>query len=435
MPYNDDRWSMNSETIRLLIADSTGSVADPILSFLKGDRTYEVVGRATTGDECLNMTLIKHPHLVIIHSELKNMSAIEACEQLAQQDSDVGVLMVLSAGFDEDLFQRMMGAGVAGFIFCPLEMNRTMDAIRSALMTKKKERQSLSAAPGAQEDDKRRVIAVIGSRGGSGRTTVAVNLSCAIAKATATRRDTSPVVLVDANVPGGDAAMFLDMNPRRTLLDISPKATVIDHVMVESLLENHPSGVSLLMAAGSETGDRPELPRGTLLHVLTHLRRQFPFTVVDMAETMTEASRAVLDFCDDVLLVVGADLPRLEAARLFMARLLESNFSRGKIHVVLNNKEPYSSNISTAEAEKILECRVAARLPYDKHTVPSAINLGQPFVLRQPDKPVSRAIHDLAHSLGAWEQHKESGLAALFKTISSFKKLPGAPARATSSFL
>jgi pilus assembly protein CpaE len=254
---------------------------------------------------------------------------------------------------------------------------------------------------------------------------VAVNLSCAIAKATTAGEKNNRVVLVDANVPGGDAAMFLDMTPRRTLADISPQAKVIDQVMVESLLQNHASGVALLVAATSDSGERQELPCGMLLHVLTYLRRQFPFTVVDMPEAAGETCRAVLDFSDDVLLVVGVDLPRLEAARVYLARLLESNFSRGKIRVVLSDKNPYSKNIGAAEAERILDFPVAARLPCDMQAASSAINLGEPFVLREPDRPISRAIYDLACALGVGEQPGESSLsgslAALFRTAGFLK--------------
>ncbi|MCX7823972.1 MAG: hypothetical protein N2689_00240 [Verrucomicrobiae bacterium] len=417
---------MSPDTIKLLIADGTGSTADAIGSFVKGDPSFEIIGRVSTGEECLNVALLKHPHLVIIHSGLTQVPAIDVCEQLAQQSPDIGVLMVLSVGFDEQLFQRMMGAGVAGFLFCPLQKERTLEAIRSAV---EKTQRRLSLAAVESEEDRRRVICVVGSRGGAGCTTVAVNLSCAIAKTYPAEENGNRVVLVDANVPGGDAAMFLDMNPRRTLLDISPQVAVVDQVMVESLLQTHSSGVTLLAAAGSEPGDRLELPRGMLLHVLTYLRRQFPFTVVDLPGAGTEAFRGVLDFADEVLLVVGVDLPRLEAARVFLARLLESNFSRGKLRVVLSDKNPYSKNIGTAEAERILDFPVAARLPCDMQAATTAINLGEPFVLREPNRPISRAISDLARSLGAMETRKESSLAtslgALFRTASLFKASKG----------
>ncbi|MBM3890680.1 MAG: MinD/ParA family protein [Verrucomicrobia bacterium] len=414
---------MSPDTTKLLIADGTGTTADAVASFLKGDPSFELIGRVTTGEECLNAALLKRPDLVIIHSDLTQAPAIEVCEQLAQQNPDIGILMVLSAGFDEQLFQRMMGAGVTGFLFCPLQKDRTLEAIRSAV--EKTERRSSVAAASVPEEDRRRVICVVGPRGGGGRTTVAVNLSCAIAKATTAGEKNNRVVLVDANVPGGDAAMFLDMNPRRTLADISPQTTVVDQVLVESLLQNHASGVALLVAANSETSERPELPRGVLLHVLTYLRRQFPFTVVDMPDAATEACRAVLDFSDDVLLVIGVDLPRLEAARVFLARLLESNFARGKIRAVLSDKNPYSKNIGTAEAERILDFPVAARLPCDMQAASAAINLGEPFVLRQPERPISRAIYDLAWALGVVEKPRESSLsgslAALFRTAGFLK--------------
>ncbi|MCX7824395.1 MAG: hypothetical protein N2689_02440 [Verrucomicrobiae bacterium] len=175
-------------------------------------------------------------------------------------------------------------------------------------------------------------------------------------------------------------------------------------------------GVMLLVAAGVEAHEWTYLPRNTLISILAQLRNRFPFTVVDLADTVAETSRAVLDFCDDLVLVVGADLPRLQAARLFLLRLLESNFPNEKIHVLLNDTGPESKNIETAQAGAILEFPITVRLPYDGHLVPAAINLGQPFVLSHPDKPVSRAVRDLALKLGAGGS-RPSVLAGLFKSL------------------
>jgi Flp pilus assembly CpaE family ATPase len=95
---------------------------------------------------------------------------------------------------------------------------------------------------------------------------------------------------------------------------------------------------------------------------------------------------------------------------------VESNFPNEKIHVVLNDTGPESKNIETAQAGAILEFPVTVRLPYDGHLVPAAINLGQPFVLSHPDKPVSRAVRNLALKLGAGRL-QAPGHGGLFKSL------------------
>jgi pilus assembly protein CpaE len=186
--------------------------------------------------------------------------------------------------------------------------------------------------------------------------------------------------------------------------------------MIESLLENHPSGVTLLSAAAAEPYERQELSRSIIVSTLAVLRSRFKYTLVDVGVTGTEVSNVTLDFCDTILLVVGADLPRLRAARLYLCHLLESNFPREKIQVVLNDIQPDSRSISTSQAETILEAVVAARVPHEGRFVPDSINLGQPFVLTHPSCPASQAINGLAAKLGA-DISKGSPVKGLWKRL------------------
>ena len=405
---------MGNPTIKILIADSEGAACDKICSFLTGDPAYQVVGRAVNADECMGLALIKRPDVIIVHNGLKPTSGIEVCEQLALQNLDSATLLVVAQAMDESLFRRMMAAGVSELLVAPLEKTRAIDAIRNAF--DKKAGQRHGDAPASSEET-RRIIAVTGPRGGCGRTMVAVNLGCAIAKAAErTNPGSKQVVLADVNVRAGDAATFLDIRPQRTLSDVSGAASSVDREMIESLLENHPSGVTLLSASATEPYERQELSRGIIVSTLAVLRSRFKYTIVDVGVTGTEVSNVTLDFCDTILLVVGTDLPRLRAARLDLCHLLESNFPREKIQVVLNDIQPESKSITTSQAETILEAVVAARVPHEGRFVPDSINLGQPFVLTHPNCPASQAIHGLAAKLGA-DVGKGSPVKGLWKRL------------------
>lgn len=405
---------MASQSIKILIADSEGAACDRICSFLTGDPTYQVVGRAVNADECMSLALIKRPDVILVHNSLKPTSGIEVCEQLALQNLDAATLLVVAQGMDENLFRRMMACGVSELLVAPLQKGRTMDAIRNA--SDKRASQRRGGATAAAEES-RRIIAVTGARGGCGRTMVAVNLSCAIARAVErTAPGGNNVVLADINVRAGDAATFLDIQPQRTLADIAASAGSVDREMIESLMENHAGGVTLLSSSALEPYGRQELTRGIIVSALALLRSRFKYTVVDVGVTGTEVSNVTLDFCDTILMVVGMDLARLRATRLYMAHLLEANFPREKIQVVLNDIQPESKSISTTQAESILEVAVAARVPNEGRLVPASINLGQPFVLTHPSSPVSQAISDLATRLGV-DVDKGSSFKGLFKKL------------------
>ena len=405
---------MASHTIKILIADSEGATCDRICSFLTGDPSYQVVGRAVNADECMSLALIKRPDVILVHNSLKPTAGIDVCEQLALQNLDSATLLVVAQAMDEGLFRRMMACGVSELLVVPLQKGRTMDAIRNAFDKKASQRHGGAAA---SSEESRKIIAVTGARGGCGRTMVAVNLSCAIARgAERTSPGGNNVVLADINVRSGDAATFLDIRPQRTLADIPSNASGVDREMIESLLENHPSGVTLLSSSAMEPYGHQELTRGIIVSALAVLRSRFRYTLVDIGVTGTEVSNVALDFCDTILMVVGMDLARLRAARLYMAHLLEANFPREKIQVVLNDIQPESKSINTSQAESILETTVTARVPNEGRLVPASINLGQPFVLTHPSAPVSQAINDLAASLGV-DVGKGSSFKGLLKRL------------------
>jgi len=406
---------VSEEIIKLVIADSEGATCDAICSFLTGDPAYQVVGKAVDADECLQLALIKRPDLVVVHNTLKPTSGLDVCEQIALQNPQAATLLVLAQSIDENLVRRILAAGVTEFLTAPLQKNRTLEVIRTAV--EKKAGQRREVGPAASPEEQHKIVVVSGPRGGCGRTMLAVNLACAIASAgEAGAANAKRTALADLNVRGGDAATFLDLRPRRTLADVAPTAGSVDRELLESLLENHASGVTLLSASAAEPYDRLELSRGVVISALALLRHRFPFTIVDAAAPGTEVSDATLDFCDMILLVVGMDLPRLRAARLYLHHLLEANFPREKIQIVLNDVQQEAKSIGTPQAESILEMPIAVRIPHDGRLVPASINLGQPFVLSSPDKAISRAIQELAGKLGV-ASSGGPGIRGLFKRL------------------
>ncbi len=409
---------VSEKAIKILIADSEGATCDGLCSFLTGDDSYQVVGRAVTADECLNLALIKRPDIVVLPNDLQPTPGIEVCEQLILQNPGISTVLVLRQGFNEELFRRMMLIGVSEFLVAPLEKKRTIEALQNALRKKKVTR----AGPAEETAGPQKVISVIGPRGGCGQTVLSVNLGCAIATAglrPPTDSGLKPVVLADLNVRCADAATMLDLKPRRTLADIAPSAHGVDRDLVNTLLDTHSCGLGVVSAGAAEPYDRLELSRGTVVSTLAVLRDQFMFTIVDMAGPGTDVTDAALDFSDLILMVVGMDLPRLQAARRYVQHLLENNCPREKILPVLNDFLPNSAMLRTEEAESVLELPVALRVPYGGEIVSASINLGKPFVLTAAQKPVSRAVFSVMEKIGAGKAGGRgiSGVASPFSML------------------
>src|SRR5439155_1007832 len=82
----------------------------------------------------------------------------------------------------------------------------------------------------------------------------------------------------------------------------------------------------------------------------------------------------------------------------YLKNLLAANYPKQKIRVFVN-RATGSREISSDEVETILEFPVAGQIPSDDGLVSTSVNLGQPFVLSSPHKPLSKSIVALAQEL------------------------------------
>ena len=205
--------------------------------------------------------------------------------------------------------------------------------------------------------------------------------------------------------------MLLDVTPKRTLGDLLPGFGGIDYDVVDSVMNKHASGVSVLAAPLTGTFDGSTLSRYMVQSILEALREHYEFTVVDTGYANLESTLAAMDYSDLILVVVGMDLPRLRDGKLYLKNLIAANYPKEKIRVVIN-RAGNSKEISSSEVETILEFPVIAQIPNDDVLVGSSVNLGQTFVTSNPNKPVSKAILSLVQSLvpaGLGSGKKRSG--------------------------
>jgi len=218
--------------------------------------------------------------------------------------------------------------------------------------------------------------------------------------------------LVDFNLFGGDIAMLLDLTPRRTIGDLLPGFGGIDADVVESVMVKHSLGMSVLAAPLTATFDGTPLSRAIVLSILEVMKDRYQYTIVDTGSAHLESTLSTMDYSDVIVVVVGMDLPRLRDAKHYLKNLQAAGFPKEKLRVVVN-RSTSSQEIAPSDAQSILEFPVAAHIPTDDSTVMSSINLGQPFVISSPHKPVSKATlgfaADISPAAGVESGKKRAG--------------------------
>jgi pilus assembly protein CpaE len=381
------------ESITVIIAENELSEREKIKGLLAGEKDIQVVGEARDGKECLDLVSRQRPNVVLVKEDLPVVNGLTAAEQITAEMPEVGVILILSGSEGEEVWHKMLRAGIKEFITRPLTADRLLEEVHKvATMQAKAAKRVATATTAEAKGPKRQIITVTGPRGGCGKTVIAANLAVSLA-------DTSEkVALVDLNLWGGDVAMLLDVTPKRTLGDLLPGFGGIDYDVVDSVMNKHSSGVSVLAAPLTGTFDGSTLSRYMVQSILEALREHYEFTIVDTGYANLESTLAAMDYSDLILVVVGMDLPRLRDGKLYLKNLMAANYPKEKIRVVIN-RAGNSKEISSSEVETILEFPVTAQIPSDDILVGSSVNLGQVFVASNPNKPVSKAILGLVQSV------------------------------------
>lgn len=379
------------EGITVIITENELSEREKLKSLLANETDIQVIGEARDGRECLDLVRRQRPTVALIKEDLPVVNGLAAAEQIASEMPEVGVILILTGSEGEEVWHKMLRAGIKEFMTRPITGDRLVEEIRKVARLQKPSKKAGATVTEA-EAPKRQVITVTGPRGGSGKTIVATNLAVAMA------RDSEKIALIDLNLWGGDIAMLLDMTPRRTLGDLLPGFGGIDYDVVDSVIGKHSSGAAVLAAPLTGTFDGSTLSRYMVQSIIEALREHYETTIIDTGYANLESTLAAMDYADTILVVVGMDLPRLRDSKLYLKNLIAANYPKEKIRVIVN-RSTGSKEIASGEVESILEFPVTMQLPNDEALAGTSVNLGQPFVTSSPHKPLSKAILSLAEML------------------------------------
>lgn len=242
-----------------------------------------------------------------------------------------------------------------------------------------------------------KLITVFGSKGGAGKTVVAVNLAVVLAREKKVR-----VALVDLDLEFGDVAVMLDMTPKRTIAELAREEEPLDGELVESYLLVHSSGVRVLPAPLSPE-HAETIGGGHVNAILVALRHRYDVVIIDAPPSFTEPVLAALDASEMILAVTTMELPALKNMAIGLNILATLGYPEQKVKLVLN-RFSREFGLTLARVEDKLGVPVWATIPSDGGTVVPSVNSGVPFVLTEPRRPVSAAIRRLAEAvLGGWD--------------------------------
>jgi pilus assembly protein CpaE len=243
-----------------------------------------------------------------------------------------------------------------------------------------------------------RVWTVVGSVGGCGATTVAVELATALARRAPDQR----VALVDLNLVDGAAAAYLGAVPTMLLAEASGSAERIDAALLTAFAMRTGEGLDLL-AAPRDIKAFSRVSQTAVCRMLEVACQVYDWIVIDLPRHHQAWTLDVLAGSDEVLVVSELTVPALLAARSLAAEIEEEMPDGARPRIILNRlaSRVFGPAPSLAEAEKALQRKADGGITSDWEAAAASVNLGGAISYHRPRSKIVRDIGVLVDRLTA----------------------------------
>lgn len=388
-----------TEKIRVLIADDIAATRENICKLMGFHPEVAAVGQAGDAAEAIEQAKTLQPDIILMDINMPGMDGISATEIITTQVPDASII-IMSVQGEQEYLRRAMIAGAKNYLIKPFTGDELLQAIRQVYNNEQKRRKVLHFKAKPAEPGK--IITVFSTKGGIGKTTVATNLAVALAA-----QPDVKVGIVDLDLQFGDVALLLNLLPQVTIADLIRDIDHLDEKLLEGYMTSYNDNVMVLPAPFRP--EQAEIITGSHLSaILKTMRSMFQYVIVDTAPAFNDPMLAVLDASDQVLVLSAMDLPSIKNVKLCLEIMESLNYSRDKVKVILNRANS-EGGMEPREVADSLHCTFTATLPSDGKTVVSSVNRGIPFVVGNPEAPVSQGIFDLAKTvaMGEWKGTEE----------------------------
>ena len=300
-----------------------------------------------------------------------------------RQHPGTSVLLVVTS-LEPALMLEAMRAGVSELISEPLSEAEVRAAVTRLIGT------HVTSVRGD-------VYAFVGAKGGVGTTTVAVNFASALAKS-----GTEHTLLVDLNTVCGDAAVFLGVEPRFSVVDALANVQRLDAAYFGGLVVKSKFGLSLLGASGRPVSGAIDVVRMRTL--LDFASRSYRYTVLDVPRSDATALDA-LEGVTKIVLVVNQELATVRNASR-MASTLRERYGQARLTLVLSRTDR-RAEIGLDDVERTVGLEISHSFPSDYRLALQAMNKGRPLAL-DPQNELANAFIGFARELSGTKVEKAS---------------------------
>ncbi len=365
--------------LQILVADPSEHVRAHLVSLLALDTGQTVRGQCATPADLLEAVEAGEVDVALVGLGSTD-GWLEAIGAVVLADPTLPVVVLGRTGSNDEI-RAAMRAGGRAFLTKPVSSDELREAIKNVVLR----RRPAVGAPAAAPRETGRLVAVVSARGGSGRSTIALNLAVAAAEAGV------DAVVVDANPGFGDIATLAGVtHVERTLLDAAKSPDRVDEFLTPG-----PLGIGILAALAGPM-DAERISTNELRTTLERLRERHDLVIVDTPGAVDDAHLAIVELADELLVTVVAEIAALKNTQAYLALLESAGLYRD--HRTVLNREGEPGGLETSDFRTAfgpIDHIIAA----DTIRVTRAANRGIPVVVSDPESALAGAFAQIAAAI------------------------------------
>jgi pilus assembly protein CpaE len=388
---------MPKDVQRIAIVDPSDATREPLRNLLLGVEAVWLEAECSRYEFFIDVAKQSNPDIAVIALDADHGKALALIQQLTQELPAMPLLAVSSRGDGQSILQALR-AGAKEFLTAPVVLEELLTAL-SRLRVSRVAPDGTPSTNG-QTNVQSLVVSVVGSRGGVGATSIAVNLGCNLAQ-----DGVSNVALVDLDLALGDADVALDLIPDYTLADVAMNIDRLDMTFLRRSLCKHACGLSVLPHP-VQMEDIALIHEDHLGRVIGLLRASYSHLIFDLSKRFTPTDLTAMRMSDVILLICQLELTSLRNVVRMLHTFGQEEVLAEKVKVIVNRVGSDDGEISLKKAEETIGKPIFWQVPNDYKAMLGSRNAGEPLLMHAPRSKTQVSLQALAHTLCNKDPHE-----------------------------
>jgi len=335
------------------------------------------------------------PDVVMIALDGDKTRALGMVGQLA---ADYPRLPILTVSSDSQALLQSLQRGAKHFLTQPVTLEDLVSALRRSLNEAPTTTDRSGVRSQAVPKTAGQIVSVLGSRGGVGCTSLAVNLGATLAA-----WPENSVAMIDLDLAMGDADIAVELpgNDNISMGDLARNIERLDMNYLKRALVRHPdTGLSILRHP-LEIHEIGGIHEGHVERILNLLKISYTHLILDLSKALLPTDLMALRMSNLILLMAQLELSSLRnVVRLIHSLSMEGDLA-DKVRVVVNRtgSDILEDGITVKKAEEVIGKPIFWQIPNDSKAMIGSRVAGTPLIKFAPKSRAQQSFLGLIQAL------------------------------------